>query len=106
VPDGNFPDEEYQRTVQVGGPGPADHPAASHKVVYECRRLREVFQTAGFEVDLLEYCDDRGRFHYNQWNPADGPIHRSLLSDLRNQEGSIRFVSLILDARKPVVSEH
>jgi len=104
VPDGNFPDEEYQRTAQVGGPGPADHPAASHKIVYEYRRLSDVFQTAGFEVDLLEYCDDRGRFHYHQWNSADGPIYRSLLSDHRNQEVTIRFVSLILDARKPVVS--
>ncbi|MFP3470791.1 hypothetical protein R0J90_12185, partial [Micrococcus sp. SIMBA_144] len=31
VPDGYFPDEEYQRIVQIGGPGPEDHPAASHK---------------------------------------------------------------------------
>ncbi len=60
VPDGNFPDEEYQRAIQVGGPGPVDHPAASHKIVYEYRQSGEVFQMAGFEVNLLEYCDDRG----------------------------------------------
>lgn len=34
VPDGLFPDADYQRTVQVGGPGPPDHPAGSHRVVY------------------------------------------------------------------------
>jgi len=32
VPDRLFPDEEYQQMVQVGGPGPVDHPAAGHKV--------------------------------------------------------------------------
>lgn len=34
VPDAFFPDEEYQQGVQVGGPGPLDHPAASHKIVH------------------------------------------------------------------------
>lgn len=103
VPDANFPDAEYQRMVQVGGPGPADHPAADHKVVYDFELLAEVFRDTGFEVELLEYCDADGRFHYNQWDPADGPIYRSLLSDHRNQGGTLGFVSLIMDARKPVV---
>jgi predicted SAM-dependent methyltransferase len=26
VPDGYFPDEEYQNIVKIGGPGPKDHP--------------------------------------------------------------------------------
>jgi predicted SAM-dependent methyltransferase len=101
VPDANFPDEEYQRMVQIGGPGPADHPAADHKIVYDSIRFVDVFRSAGFEVDLLEYCDERGRFHYNQWNPDDGPVYRSLRSDHRNRGPEIGFVSLILDARKP-----
>lgn len=104
VPDANFPDEAYQRTVQVGGPGPADHPAVDHKIVYDFGRLSDVFVAAGFEVDLLEYCDADGRFHYHQWDPSDGPIYRSLLSDHRNEGGRLGFVSLILDARKPVVA--
>ena len=102
VPDANFPDQEYQRTVQVGGPGPQDHPAVGHKIVYEHRLFTEVFASAGFEVDVLEYCDEQGRFHYNQWSPEDGPIYRSLRSDHRNQNGGrLGFVSLIIDARKP-----
>lgn len=101
VPDANFPDEAYQRTVKVGGPGPADHPAADHKIVYDYRLLRDVFVSAGFEVDLLEYCDEEGRFHHHPWDPSDGPIHRSLRSDPRNTQGRLGFVSLILDARKP-----
>lgn len=102
VPDGNFPNAEYQRMAQVGGPGPADHPAADHKIVYEYRRFADVFASAGFVVDLLEYCDENGRFHYNQWDPADGAIYRSLRSDHRNQNGQWGFVSLILDAHKPL----
>lgn len=101
VPDANLPDEVYQRAVQVGGPGPRDHAAADHREVYDYRRFADLFAGAGFEVDLLEYCDDHGRFHYNEWSPEEGLIYRSLLSDHRNREGRLGFVSLILDARKP-----
>jgi predicted SAM-dependent methyltransferase len=101
VPDANFPDAAYQRMAQVGGPGPLDHPAADHKIVYDYVLFADVFRSAGFDVELLEYCDENGRFHYHQWSPADGPIYRSLLSDHRNKDGQIGFVSLIIDARKP-----
>lgn len=99
VPDANFPDEAYQ--IMVRGDVPPDHPAADHKIVYEHRLFVDVFASAGFMVDLLEYCDKDGRFHYHQWDPADGPIYRSLRSDHRNQDGKIGFASLILDAVKP-----
>ena len=100
-PDANFPNAEYQRTVKIGGPGPADHPAADHKLVYDHTLFVDVFRRAGFDVDLLEYCDNDGRFHYNQWNPDEGPIYRSLRSDHRNRGSELGFVSLIIDARKP-----
>lgn len=101
VPDGNFPDTNYQRTVQVGGPGPADHPAASHKVVYTWDTLTDVFERAGFRVRLLEWCDDEGVFHANAWDEEDGFIYRSARFDHRNQQGRLGFVSLIVDAVKP-----
>ncbi len=97
VPDANFSNEDYQRAVQVGGPGSA----ADHKIVYDYRLFSDVFSSAGLVVDLLEYCDEDGRFHFNYWDPAGGPIGRSLQSDTRNQDGKLGFVSLILDARKP-----
>lgn len=97
VPDANFRDEAYQRAVQVNGPGPA----ADHKIVYDYRLFVEVFSSVGFMVDLLEYCDESGRFHFNYWDPADGPIGRSLRSDTRNRDGRLGFVSLIIDAKKP-----
>lgn len=81
-----------------------DHPAADHKIVYDYRLLTDVLGAAGFEVDILEYCDDGGILHCNQWDPAGGPIDRSLLSDHRNRNGKPGFVSLIADARKPPTS--
>ncbi len=100
VPDANFDDREYQLSARVGGPGPKDHQAADHKIVYDYLLFSGVFKQAGFEVDLLEYCDEHGRFHYNQWSPEDGPVYRSLLMDHRNQGTDIKSVSLILDAKK------
>ncbi|MDN4595242.1 class I SAM-dependent methyltransferase [Polycladomyces subterraneus] len=101
VPDGFFPDLEYQRIVQVGGPGPKDHPAASHKIVYNYRTLTQMFEEAGFETSLLEYCDENGQFHYRHWDPDDGKIFRSLRFDHRNKDGKLRSVSIIVDAIKP-----
>lgn len=101
VPDGFFPDENYQNGVKVGGPGPLDHPAASHKIVHTYRTLQRMFEDAGFEVRLLEYCDEQGGFHYNDWDAADGFIYRSKRFDHRNQNGELGFVSLIVDAIKP-----
>ena len=101
VPDANFPDSDYQRLARVGGPGLHNHPAADHKTRYGYQSFFNVFTGAGFDVDLLEYCDDQGRFHYNQWSVDEGLIYRSLLLDHRNQGGVIRSVSLILDAKKP-----
>ena len=100
VPDAYFPNAEYQRVVQIGGPGPVYHPAAEHKIVYTYTLFQDIFAQAGFIVDLLEYCDEHGRFHYNQWQASKGKIYRSLLFDHRNQNGTIGFTSIILDAIK------
>ncbi|TCM96590.1 putative SAM-dependent methyltransferase [Paenibacillus sp. BK033] len=100
VPDGYFPNEEYQRGVQIGGPGPADHPAASHKIVHTYKTLYSMFETAGFKVHLLEYCDENGIFHYNEWSEKKGLIYRSRRFDHRNKDGKLGFVSLIVDAVK------
>ncbi len=104
VPDANFPDPVYQTAVQVGGPGPPDHPAADHRLVYDHRLLTDVLAGAGFEVELLEYCDAAGRFHHRPWDPDTGPVYRSLRLDHRNADGRLGFVSLIADARKPAPS--
>ncbi|MDP4147231.1 MAG: hypothetical protein Q8936_22605 [Bacillota bacterium] len=106
VPDRNFRNEWYQNMVQVGGPGPKDHPAATHKIVYDYKKFKSVFEVAGFEVTLLEYCDENGDFHYTYWNEADGRIGRSFRFDTRNSAESLGMVSLIIDARKPLTIKY
>ncbi|EUJ33930.1 hypothetical protein MFLO_01890 [Listeria floridensis FSL S10-1187] len=103
VPDRNFRNEAYQTLVQVGGPGPKDHPAASHKIVYDAAQLSASFESAGFETELLEYCDPDGNFHYRYWNPEDGLIGQSLRFDTRNTEKELGMVSIVLDAHKPLL---
>lgn len=100
VPDAYFPDEAYQKIVQVGGPGPLNHPAASHRIVHNYNTLRSMFRAGGFEVNLLEYCDETGRFHFTPWNEMEGFIYRSKRFDHRNTAERLGFVSLIVDAVK------
>lgn len=100
VPDRNFRNDWYQNMVQVGGNGDPNHPAFTHKIVYDYETLSKVFTQAGFQVELLEWCDGEGNFHYKYWNPEDGKIGRSLRFDTRNRGGSLGMVSIILDAKK------
>lgn len=100
VPDKYFPNEAYQKIARVGGPGPKEHPAADHKVLYDYKQLVAVFEQAGFYVTLLEYHDEQHQFHINEWEIEKAPIYRSSKLDHRNQEGQIGFASLIIEATK------
>lgn len=102
VPDKNFRNEWYQNMIKVGGPGHEDHPAAEHKIVYDYKTLVKVFESAGFEVTLLEYCDEQGDFHYKEWDESKGKISRSYRFDTRNSKDKLCMVSIIIDAKKPM----
>lgn len=97
VPDGLHPRPGYIEWVRVGGIGPG---SASHKVLYTYRILSEVFERAGFQVRLYEYFDEAGTFHYQEWSPLDGTVHRSIRFDERNKDGKPNYTSIILDAIK------
>lgn len=103
VPDGNLQDATFLKLVGVGGPGPQDHPAYTHKILYTYKQLIAVFERAGFSVNLLEYCDENGDFHFSYWNPDDGMIGRSLRFDSRNSHEKIGMASIIIDAYKPLI---
>ncbi len=103
VPDGLHPDPDYIEWVRTGGRGPGSD---DHKVLYTYDTFRELFTSAGFDVSLCEYYDERGKFHATDWNPADGMIQRSLRFDKitfdRSKSGmDFDFTSIILDAKKP-----
>lgn len=83
--------------VKPGGFGSGSE---DHRVLYNYAALRDLFVSAGFEVKLLEYWDERGQFHYLPWNPQDGLVHRSRDFDDRNRQNKLSYTSIILDAVK------
>ncbi len=98
VPDGFHPYEEYINYVKPGGHGAG---ADDHKLLYTYKIMSEMLVQAGFKVTLLEYFDEEGIFHQNNWEKADGFIHRSFSFDKRNKDGKPNYTSLIVDAIKP-----
>jgi predicted SAM-dependent methyltransferase len=61
-------------------------------------------EEAGFEVHALEYWDGDGTFHAEEWSSEDGHVARSKNHDHRNQDGTLRYTSLIVDGLKPSAS--
>jgi len=97
VPDGLHPDPAYIEAVKPDGTGAG---ADDHKLLYTHESLAARFTEVGFEVQLLEYFDERGEFHSIDWDPLNGFVLRSRRFDPRNQEGQLRYTSIILDAIK------
>ncbi|HEV7347085.1 hypothetical protein [Telluribacter sp.] len=97
VPDGFHPDEEYINKVKPGGTGEG---ADDHKILYNYRLMTEFLEGIGYKVRLVEYFDEQGKFHKNDWLPEDGLIRRSADHDQRNQGGKLVYTSLIVDAIK------
>ncbi len=93
VPDGLFPSAEFQEYIKIGGKA-GGGVVGGHLIVYTYAMLRDVFESAGFTTTLLEYHDEAGQFHYQEWDPVQGKIHRSKRFDDRGP------ISVILDAYK------
>jgi predicted SAM-dependent methyltransferase len=96
VPDGLHPNPEYINMVKPGGFGEGAH---DHKLLYDYKKLSKVFEEAGFKVNLLEYYDEEGTFHYNDWDSKDGHVIRSKRYDKRFNE-PLGYSSLIVDGIK------
>lgn len=98
VPDGFHPDSNYIAQVKPGGYGAG---AEDHKVLYTYRTLSALLENAGYKVRLLEWFDEQGKFHQEDWNTEDGLIRRSTRFDQRNSVNPTSYTSLIIDAIKP-----
>jgi predicted SAM-dependent methyltransferase len=97
VPDGLHPDPAYIESVRPGGSGPG---ADDHKVLYTAHSAQQLFERAGFAVQVHEWFDAEGQFHGDDWDSRDGMIQRSRRFDERNLNGSLAYTSIVLDARK------
>lgn len=98
VPDGYNPDKAYIEHVRPGGIGPG---AEDHKILYNYKIMKDRLEKVGFKVDLLEYWDENGEFHFVNWSDDGGRIIRSKRYDQRNKGGKLYYTSLIVDAIKP-----
>lgn len=97
VPDGFHPDKEYIDYVKPGGNGAG---ADDHKILYNYISMKKSLEKVGFTVKLLEYWDENAKFHCVEWTDDGGRINRSKRYDKRNQNGSLNYTSLIVDAIK------
>ena len=96
VPDGFHPNPDYINMVKPGGHGEGAH---DHKLLYDYKKLSKVFEDAGYSVNLLEYYDENGQFHYHEWDSKDGHILRSKRYDKRFND-PLGYSSLIIDGIK------
>jgi predicted SAM-dependent methyltransferase len=97
VPDGYHQSSEYVDKVRVGGTGPGSY---DHKVLYNYKTFKKVFEKAGFKTELLEYFDENKKFHQSEYSDNFGIINRSMNNDLRNHKKPLSYTSIILDATK------
>lgn len=96
VPDGFHPNKDYIDMVKPGGHGEG---ADDHKLLYDYHQLSKVLEDAGFRVQLLEYYNEHGQFHFIDWKSEDGHILRSRRFDKRFNE-PLGYSSLIIDGIK------
>jgi len=87
VPDGLNPDLDYINKVKP--------PGYRHKILYTYKTLSNVFEQAGFKINLLEYFDENKGIHINKMSIEDGRIRRS-----RNFDPDYKYNSIVLDAIK------
>lgn len=94
VPDGNHPSPDYIDSVRPGGSGAG---ADDHKMLYTQAIISQLIAAQGYEFALLEAFDATGAFHSQAWSADDGFVSRSSAHDERNQDGVLRYTSLLVD---------
>lgn len=96
VPDGLHPDKDYIDQVKPGGYGDG---ADDHKQLFNYRSLTGHLESAGYQVQLLEWFDESGTFNKCDWFEEDGPVLRSAANDPRNVDQPLCYTSLIIDGK-------
>lgn len=97
VPDGYHPNKDYIDYVKPNGNGIGSD---DHKILYNYNSLSQKLKDTGFKTELLEYWDETGKFHFQDWSNDGGKVNRSRQFDSRNINGKLNYTSLIIDAIK------
>ena len=74
VPDGFHTNPDYIEAVKPGG---WDEGSDNHKSFWNINSLCHLAESLNYEVSPLEYFDEDGYFHFNNFHNKDGPIIRS-----------------------------
>jgi len=113
VPDAYFPNEWYQQYARAGSKLVATQ---RHMVMWSVDTLPQLFEAAGYTVEMLEYHDVSGKFHKANYSEESGRVSRTPANDPRNRgeripgwgfdpnwvNGSLQMASLVFDAAKPM----
>lgn len=97
VPDGFHTDTEYIQKVKPNGTGEG---AFDHKHLFNYKSLSKIAEEQNFDVILVEYWNEDGKFCSIYKNDNKGIIRRSFLNDKRNTDGKPNYTSLIIDLYK------
>ncbi len=98
VPDGFHPAQRRQGLRRGCG---SEIGSGTRGRLYNHDSFAEVFFAVGFQVQMIEFFDQKGVFHSNHWDVSKGLVKRSLLFDERNIAQPFAYTSLVLDAVKP-----
>ena len=93
VPDGFNPSNEYIDAVKPGG---WEEGADDHKILWNYERLSEVAKEVGFQITLLEYYNENGKFICRSFNNKEGYIIRSKNNNYLDKNVP-NYSSLIVD---------
>lgn len=100
VPDGLHPDQDYYDWVKPFTGWNGD----DHKVLYDYRSLIRLLKQSGFAVRLLEWWDESGNLHINEWSQDLGNVRRCYdhwyTTLFLNPVVGTQYTSLIADAFK------
>ena len=75
MPDGFHPDKKYINKVKPGGSGEG---AEDHKHLFNYKILIEIFKETGYKAKIVEYWDEKGKFH-SSYDDNNGYIKRCFL---------------------------
>jgi predicted SAM-dependent methyltransferase len=74
MPDRNHPSLYHKNLVKPNGLEPG---ADDHKFFWGYIELTQVLKKIGYKIELLEYFDENGVYHFKDWSIDDGYIERS-----------------------------
>jgi predicted SAM-dependent methyltransferase len=108
VPDGFHPNVNYLDWVAPNSNGERylsqfRGNAPGHKTLWNYQTLAKLFSDAGFAVVLLEWFDESGQFHRENWSVDHGYIRRcytGLWSKFLSLVVGAPYTSLLIDAVK------